>query len=63
MKNFLLLIIFCSTASIAQKDVAKFFPAGAGDVANGQSGNVQRLIEGYLKPISEDFGALANSNL
>jgi hypothetical protein len=61
MKNLCLALLFLSTTALAQKDVAKFFPAGAGDVANGQSGNVQRLIEGYLKPISEDFGALANN--
>ncbi len=42
-----------------QNQIAKFFPAAA--VPTGGAANIQSLVGGYIKPIGEDFGALASN--
>ncbi|MDZ4714291.1 MAG: DUF6588 family protein [Cytophagales bacterium] len=57
---FALCGLFSYAASFAQpKELGRFFPAAA--VTSGGAANVRYLVAGYVTPLAEDFGALANS--
>lgn len=60
MKKLLVFfVLLASTQLIAQKNIVKFFPAAA--VPTGGQANVQQLVEGYISPITKDFGSLVNN--
>ncbi|CAN5293103.1 hypothetical protein BH09BAC3_BH09BAC3_18010 [soil metagenome] len=59
-KRMIFLIVLASQCAFAQQNqIAKFFPAAA--VPSGGAANVQGLVAGFIRPIGEDFGALANN--
>jgi len=50
-------IVFSATA---QKNLVRYFPAAATGTTPNYN-NVQQLVEGYISPITQDFGSLVNN--
>ncbi|MFM7487618.1 MAG: DUF6588 family protein [Cytophagales bacterium] len=61
MKKIFLSICVCAgiITCEAQKNIAKFFPLAA--VPSGGETNLQNVVTGYIQPIAEDYGQVANN--
>lgn len=55
----LIIAVFCSSSLFAQKEIVQFFPLAA--VPTGGASNLDATLSNYLRPVSEDFGSLANN--
>ncbi|HEY3406126.1 MAG TPA: DUF6588 family protein [Ohtaekwangia sp.] len=63
MNSKKIILLLCMTSLMfnahAQNKITWFFPAAA--VPTGGEENLHNLLQGYLKPIAEDFGTLSNN--
>src|SRR4051812_2759780 len=60
-KKLTLLMLLAGHFAFAQVNgITKFFPAAAVGASPNYT-NVQTLVNGYISPIGEDFGALGNN--